>query len=381
VTADIDALRRIFEHEFNRPAAFVSEAPGRVNLIGEHTDYNEGYVLPVAIDRTVGVAAAGGGDAVRVYTSNLEARDEWRTEAPRRTGRGEWLDYVRGVAWALLDAGHELLGADLVIGGDVPQGSGLSSSAALEVALGGALLAVSEVEVEPQTLALLCQRAENQFVGVQCGLMDQLTAACARDDHALLIDCRSLTLEHVALPGDVAIIVVESGVKRRLDDTAYNLRRQECSEAARRLGLPSLRDIEPEALDKQSAHLPELLARRTRHVVNENRRVIAAAECLRERDVEGFGRLMYESHVSLRTDFEVSTPELDLLVELASQAGSVLGARLTGAGFGGCTVNLIVSGAEGRFKTEVLEVYRRKTGLPAQMHVCRAVRGLEVRSV
>ena len=381
MTVDIDALWRAFEDQFSQAPSVVSTAPGRVNLIGEHTDYNAGFVLPIAIDRTVTVSAADGGETVRVYSADFDARDEWQVAAPRRTGRSEWRDYVRGVAWALLDSGQQLRGGDFAISGDVPRGAGLSSSAALEVAVAGAVLSVSGIAIEREELALLCQKAENQFVGVQCGIMDQLTSACAREGHALLIDCRNVTIEHVPLPAAITIIVVDSGVTRRLEDTAYNRRRDECAEAARMLGLASLREAGEATLEESGDRLPETLFRRARHVVTENARVLAAAESLRSGDTAAFGQLMLESHVSLRDDFEVSTPNLDLLVEFASCTEGVLGARLTGAGFGGCTVNLVTKGAEERFKREVVDAYQREAGLPAEMHVCNAVGGLEVRNV
>jgi galactokinase len=375
MSVDADRLSAAFERAFGGEPAVIAEAPGRVNLIGEHTDYNDGFVLPVAIDRTIAVAAApSDGKTVRVYSADFDARDEWRADGPRRTGRREWRDYVRGVAWALLDAGYELRGADLAISGEVPVGAGVSSSAALEVAAAGALCAVSEDEIELGRLALLCQKAENQFVGVQCGIMDQLAAACSRAGQALLIDCRSLEIEHVPLPTEVAVVVVDSKVRRELGQTAYNDRREECAAAARALGLDSLR----EAATVDPSGLPEPLDRRARHVISENERVLDGVGALRNRDVGRFGELMYESHESLRDDFEVSTPELDLLVELASRTEGVIGARLTGAGFGGCTVNLVERDAVAGFEAGVVEPYRRKTGLPAEMFVCRAVDGLRI---
>jgi len=381
MTADINALRDAFAQQFGRPPTIISEAPGRVNLIGEHTDYNEGFALPVVIDRTVAVAAAPtDGGTVRVDSADFDARDEWPVDAPRRTRRQDWRDYVRGVAWALLDAGKELRGADLVIAGDVPQGSGLSSSAALEMAVAGAFCAVSGIEIDPRALALLSQKAENQFVGVQCGIMDQLAVAQGRPRHAILIDCRSLDMEHVPLPPEVAIIVVDSGVPRRLEATAYNERRKECEEAARLLGVHSLRDVSIEDIATKRHALPDLLYRRARHVITENGRVGSFVKALRACDCDTLGRVMYESHQSLSYDFEVSTSELDRLVELASRTEGVIGARLTGAGLGGCTVNLVREGGVGRFAADVVERYRRETGLNAKMHVCKAADGLKVRN-
>jgi len=380
-TSELVALAKqllaTFEQAFRRPPTFVSEAPGRVNLIGEHTDYNEGLVLPLAIDRTVVVAAAPtDAKTVRVYSADFDARDEWPADAPRRTGRREWRDYVRAVAWALLDAGYELGGGDLAIAGDVPLGAGLSSSAALEVAVAGALCTMAGIEIEPQRLALLCQKAENQFVGVQCGIMDQLAAACSRAGHALLIDCRSLEIEHIPLPSDVSIVVVDSKVRRELGETAYNQRREECAAVARALGIKSLRDADQGDI----ARLPEPLERRARHVVSENERVLDTVTALQSGELSTVGALMFQSHSSLRDDFEVSTPELDLLVELASRTDGLLGARLTGAGFGGCTVNLLVAGTEERFEAEVVERYRQETGLAAEMLVCKPADGLTVRN-
>ena len=374
VTIERRLLQQTFENAFHREPEVLSEAPGRVNLIGEHTDYNEGFVLPIAIDRTVAVAAApGAGRTVRAYSVDFDARDEWRIDAPRRTGR-EWRDYVRAVAWALLDAGYELRGVDLAIAGDVPPGSGLSSSAALEIAVAGALCSVADISVQPERLALICQKAENQFVGVQSGVMDQLAAACSRAGHALLIDCRSLDRDFVALPGEIVIIVVDSKVPRRLGETPYNQRREECAAAAQELGVSSLR----EAAIGDIEGLREPLKRRARHVVSENQRVLEAVDALRSRNLARLGELMYESHASLRDGFGVSTPELDLLVELASRTTGVFGARLTGAGFGGCTVNLVERDAVAGFEAGVVERHRERTGSPATMLICKAVDGLRI---
>jgi galactokinase len=370
-----------FESAFGRPPAVVSEAPGRVNLIGEHTDYNEGFVLPMAIDRRVVVAAAPRDDRkVRVYSRQFEARDEWQVDAPRRTGRVEWRDYVRGVAWALLDAGFDLCGADLLIDGDVPVGAGLSSSAALELAVAGALCSVAAIETDPTRLAILCQKAENDFVGVQCGVMDQLASALGRTGHGLLIDCRSLVVEHVPLPLEMhglSLLIIDSRVPRRLAETPYNQRREECAAAARAIGVPSLRD----ATAQVAEGLPEPLSRRARHVISENQRVLDADAALRAGDMQRCGELMCRSHESLRDDFEVSCRELDLLFDIASACPGVLGARMTGAGFGGCTVNLVRSDAVERFRVAVGGDYHRETGLDPCVYVCTPSNGLQVMNV
>jgi galactokinase len=382
MSVDHGLLTAAFERRYGRPAELISEAPGRVNLIGEHTDYNGGFVLPAAIGRTVAVAAgAADGGVIRAYARDYDESAEFRTSEIVRMKEGGWRNYVRGVARELAAETGGLAGAELAISGDVPRGAGLSSSAALEVAVAGALAAVAGVEIEARDLALLAQRAENKFVGVQCGIMDQFAAALGRRGHALLIDCRSLEVEHVPLGFEergAAIVIVDSGVPRRLEDTAYNRRREECAEAARLLGVASLREIESRRLQEEGDRLPEDLRKRAAHVVGENGRVLAAAAALRAGGLEAFGQAMYESHESLRDRFEVSTPELDLLVELARGTEGVLGARLTGAGFGGCTVNLVRETGLERFQHSVVEAYRARTGLEARVYVCGARDGLRV---
>jgi galactokinase len=378
---DHSRLASLFGAEFGCSPSIISDAPGRVNLIGEHTDYNEGFVLPMAIDRAVTVTAAPRDDKkVRAHSRQFDARDEWPADTPRRTGRGEWRDYVRGVAWALMEARFELRGADLLIDGDVPVGAGLSSSAALELAVAGALCAVAGIEASPEKLAILCQRAENNFVGVQSGIMDQLVSALGRAGHALMIDCRSLEIDHVPLPLEdhgLTLVVVDSRVPRQLSETPYNVRRRECTQAAGLLGVQTLRDARPEDVER----LPEPLNRRARHVISENERVLEAVVSLRGGDTERFGALMYESHESLRNDFEVSCAELDLLVEIAAEAPGALGARMTGAGFGGCTVNLLPGDRVDEFRTVVTGRYERETGLSPCVYACRASDGLRVTNV
>jgi len=384
MSAGIAALQLAFQRLFGRGPVFVSEAPGRVNLIGEHTDYNLGYVLPVAIDRTVAAGAAPGDTGLaHVYAVDLGECDEFSLAQIERVRGVSWRNYPRGVAWALARAGHSVRGVDLAIAGDVPQGAGLSSSAALEVAVAGALAAVSELAIRPRDLALIAQRAENEFVGVQSGIMDQFASALGLAGHALLIDCRSLDVDAIPLAGadGVAIVVVDSKVPRKLEESAYNQRREECHEAACLLGVASLREADGRLLQAGHGKMPERLYRRARHVVAENARVLAAVAALRAGELETLGRLVNESHASLRDDFEVSTPELDLLAGLARGVDGTLGARLTGAGFGGSIVSLVQHRAVEHFRRHVLDEYRRETGREAEMHVCRAANGMEVKHV
>jgi galactokinase len=374
--ADTANLARAFTAQHGRKPQFVAEAPGRVNLIGEHTDYNDGFVLPVAIDRTIAVAVAPrDDDRVRAHAVDHDQRDDFSLDNARRHPMGGWRNYVRGVLWALLDSQLPLRGVDLSISGDVPQGAGLSSSAALELALAGAICAAANVELPARDLALLCQRAEQMYAGVQCGIMDQFAAALAREGCALFIDCRSLETEDIPLPGSVAIVVIDSKLPRELAGTPYNRRRDECAEAARALGLASLRS----AQQSQIESLPDNLRRRAQHVVSENARVLAARAALRDGDFSALGRLFAESHASLRDSFEASTPEINLLVELANAAPGAIGARLTGGGFGGCTVNLVEAAEAHRFGEIVVSQYRQRTGLDAEAHVCRTVNGMQVR--
>jgi galactokinase len=376
MAADTANLTRAFAAQHGCEPRLIAEAPGRVNLIGEHTDYNGGLVLPVAIDRTVAVAAAAREDSrVRAHSVDHDQCDDFSLDAARRHPMGGWRNYVRGVLWALLDSQLPLRGADLSISGDVPEGAGLSSSAALELALAGAVCAASGIELPLRDLALLCQRAEHMYAGVQCGIMDQFAAALGREGCALFIDCQSLETEDVPLPDGVAIVVLDSKLPRELAGTPYNQRREECAAAARALGLASLRDAD----ESQIESLPDGLRRRARHVVTENARVLAAKAALRDGDCGTLGRLFAESHASLRDDFEASAPEIDLLVELANAAPGAIGSRLTGGGFGGCTVNLVEAAEARPLGEAVVPEYRRRTGLDAEAYVCHARDGMQVR--
>ncbi|MBI3914668.1 MAG: galactokinase, partial [Chloroflexi bacterium] len=346
----LDTLQSQFSNLYRAPPSFIARAPGRVNLIGEHTDYNDGFVLPIALDRAVYLAARPRADrTVRVVARDFAgARAEFSLDAITRDDKSAWSNYLRGVAWALEQRGARLRGCDLVIAGDVPIGAGLSSSAALEVAaamalcVGAGLVPVRLSRVE---IARVCQRAENEFVGVQSGIMDQFVSALARAGHALRLDCRDLTYEYVPIPRSVSIVVCNSMKSRGLVESAYNERQAECDAAAQRLGellgkpVKALRDISLAELESKAKELTGTLARRARHVISENQRVLDAVRNMRENKAAAMGALMNASHASLRDDFEVCCDELDALVEIAIAQYGCWGARLTGAGFGGCTVN------------------------------------------
>jgi galactokinase len=373
-----------FRAQFGRAPEGVAEAPGRVNLIGEHVDYNDGLVLPFGIDRSVLVAwARRDDDAVWAFSLDFDEHARFNLSNVTHAAPGAWANYVRGVAWALIDAGHPPGGVDVAVSGDVPQGAGLSSSAALEVAVAGALRDAFSLPIDDVALAKLCQRAENEFVGVQSGIMDQFASMLSRREHALLIDCRSLEYRHVPLRLDgagLAIVIANSAVRRELVSSGYNDRRRECDEAVGLLGerlgrnVGSLRDVSEDEVER--AELPDVLCRRARHVVSEIARVAAAVDALERSDFGTLGELMHESHLSLRSDYEVSSGQLDLLVGLATAQKYVLGARLTGAGFGGCTVNIVPVDAVEAFATDVMAPYRERTGLPAVMYVTTPRDGL-----
>lgn len=365
----------------------VYRAPGRVNLIGEHTDYNEGLVMPAAIDLSTWVAIAPRSDRrILVRSENFSETVELDLDQPPARGGGHWSDYPFGVAIKLEEAGRSLRGANLLVRGEVPIGSGLSSSAAIEVATGFALLELAddavELPVDRLELARLCQRAEGEFVGMRCGLMDQFISCYGQTGHALMLDCRTLDYQLLPLPENVKLVVCNTMVKHELASSEYNARRAECEEAVRLLAqdlpeIQSLRDVSISDLERAAAGLPEVIRKRSRHVTSENARVIAAAAALQRADLKTFGRLMRESHRSLRDDYEVSCKELDLMVEIASQAAGVFGARMTGGGFGGCTINLVAAESVDSFKQVVAGSYEQATGLEPQIYACSPAQGAE----
>jgi galactokinase len=371
-------LCRAFASTFGRtPRLF--RAPGRVNLIGEHTDYNDGFVLPMAIDCETVVAAHAREDRlVRALSMNLDERVEFDLDHPGTPQRGLWLDYLEGVAVALEHDGMRLKGADMMILSDVPRGAGLSSSAALEVSVGLALASVAGQDVAKVNLALAGQRAEHEYVGTKCGIMDQFIAALGQKGHALLIDCRSLTATPVPLDTtQMRVVICDTGVQHELSSSEYNTRRQECERGVEILkevlpGIRALRDVSVADFDRYQETLPEPVRRRCRHVVTENERTLQAVEALRRNDLKELGRLMELSHRSLRDDYEVSCAELNLLVEIAGNFQGCLGARMTGGGFGGSTVNLVRRDALEEFQDVISKEYFRVTNTGTKIYVSDA---------
>ncbi len=367
-----------FERRYGEAPAIVVRAPGRVNLIGEHTDYNDGFVLPMAIDRAVWIALrSSGGRRMSVCSLDFDETVEFSLEGSARGGSG-WGEYLKGVAWSLGEAGYRVSGWEGIVAGDVPIGAGLSSSAALELAAARAFASVSDLPWVPAAMARIAQQAENEWVGVRCGIMDQMVSAAGREGHALLIDCRSLETQAAPLPPGTAVVVMDTATRRGLLDSAYNERRGQCEAAARFFGEPALRDVTLEALLERGVGLEDLVRRRARHVVTENARTLQAADAMRRGEPEALGRLMSASHVSLRDDFEVSSGELNRMVECAERQKGCLGARMTGAGFGGCAVALVQAEASQAFVDSVASDYRRATGLEPRVCVCQATNGAEV---
>ena len=351
------------------PAAVrVIRAPGRVNLIGEHTDYNLGFVLPAAIDREIRMAVIATDDR-RVELTRLDTGERAGFDLDAARPRdGSWLDYIAGTAWALAEAGFATTGLRGVIASDLPENSGLSSSAAIELAAAWALLGSAAADVDRLVLARICQRAENGYVGVMSGLMDQFASSCGVADHALLLDCRSLDWRAVALPADVRLVVLHSGSSRKLDGSAYNERRSQSEAAVATLalvdpGIRSLRDVTPALLAAERHRLDPVVARRAEHIVAENERVLAVVDALAASDLVAVGELFAAGHRSLRDLFEISSPELDALVEIADRVDGVVAARMTGGGFGGCTVNLVRPDAVEALAAAVEAEYPARTGL------------------
>ena len=372
-----------FEEHFGVAPPLLSRAPGRVNLIGEHTDYNDGFVLPVAIDRACWIAFRLRDDRL-LGLESLDTESATAIELAHlpEEREGSWVDYVVGVAWALNEAGIALgRGLEGMMSGDVPIGAGLSSSAALELAVARALSESSGFPWDPARMALVAQRAENGYVGVQTGIMDQMISASARAGHALLLDCRTLATRHVPVPNEAAVVVLDTATRRELVTSAYNERRAQCEAAARHFGVKALRDVDVETFERRAGELDEVTRRRARHVVTENARTLAAADALARGDLAEMGSLMDASHTSLRDDFEVSRKELDTIVAIARAQDGCWGARMTGAGFGGCAVALCETGAAETLATETARRYEAEVGLKPSVYVCTPSDGASLEAV
>ncbi len=367
-----------FTDLFGEPPTYVVRAPGRVNLIGEHTDYNDGFVLPMAIDRAVWIALRPRPDQrVILHAADFDDEIEFYLNAIRYESAG-WWEYVKGVAHALNTAGYPMRGWEGVMAGDVPIGAGLSSSAAVEMATARAFAAAGRWPWDAAQMAQAGQRAENEWVGMKCGIMDQMISAAGRRDHALLIDCRSLATELVPLPPQTAVVILDTATRRGLVDSAYNERRAQCEAAAAFFGVPALRDVDMATFESRAAELDDLTRRRARHVISENARTLAAAEALRRGDAAAMGRLMNESHASMRDDFDISRPEMDVMVALAQAEPGCYGARMTGGGFGGAAVALVRAGEAERFAVTVATAYHNDTRLEPQVTICQATDGASV---
>lgn len=384
-----DLVTSTFRQRFGKEPAFVALAPGRVNILGEHVDFNDGFVLPAAIDRATYIAfsladdpaerstlvAADFGEEASFTLASIAAKT-----SPDGSPLPEWATYPAGVAWALTEASLTVRAMQAVFASDVPRGAGLSSSASVEMAFAIAWQTLGGWNLAPMQRALLGQKAENKYVGVNCGIMDQFASACGVSDKLLLLDCRSLEWQTLPVPEDVAIVIADTSVRRKLTDGAYNQRRQACEDAVKILAgrLPNvkaLRDVSVDEFNRLSDQLPALVERRARHVVEEIERSQRAIPLLEQGRIHEFGQIMNECHASLRDLYEVSIPELNTMVEIAQELPGCFGARLTGAGFGGCTANLVEKSAAQAFAAELAHEYEAKTGLKPEIYICKASDG------
>ncbi|HEX9109473.1 MAG TPA: galactokinase [Longimicrobiales bacterium] len=373
-----EKVEAAFAQRFGCAAPVLVRAPGRVNIIGEHTDYNDGFVLPMAIDRTIWIALRPRTDGlVAVHSLDYDSSGSFDLGHIAHGGEA-WLEYIKGIAWGMASAGHLLSGWEGIMGGDVPRGAGLSSSAAVEMATARAFVALAGRPWQPERAARLGQKVENEWIGVNSGIMDQTIVAGGREDHALLIDCRSLEATPVPLPPGVAVVILDTATRRGLVDSAYNERRQQCEQAARFFGVSALRDLDLSGFEAGAEGLDPVARRRARHVVTENARTLEAADAMHAGDVARLGQLMNASHASLRDDFEVTNDALDAIVDLAQRDPACYGARMTGAGFGGCAVALVSGVDADRFIDQLSGAYRARTGLEARAYVCRAAAGASV---
>jgi len=378
----VESIRSSFVRLFGREPGIVVRAPGRANLLGEHTDYNDGFVLPLAIDRSVILAARARRDRrVILHALDLDDRAEFDLDNLSPSCQQPWSNFHSGVAHVLQARGYILGGLDVVLTSNVPMGSGLSSSAAVEVAMAFAMRSMFDLDVSLAELAEVGQEAEHTYVGMPCGIMDQFISALGREGQAMLLDCRDLHYEYVPLPRDVRIVVCDSGVRRELADSEYRVRRAQCEEAVDLLraelpGIRALRDVTVDQLTQISGLLPAVILKRARHVVRSTARMLDAVSMLRRGHIVAFGEAMNACHASLRDDYEVSCPEADALVQAAMEVDGCFGSRITGAGFGGSTVSMVRAEAVDEFQQHVRSRYRERVGRETTVFVCRATEGV-----
>ena len=375
---DNQTLSATFQQFYGEPPALVAHAPGRVNLIGEHTDYNEGFVFPAAINFGTWVAAAKRSDDVINVTAmdyDNQQNEFALTDIQYDENQG-WANYVRGVVKVLKEAMPEFSGANLLVTGNVPQGAGLSSSASFEIAILKAISALYALPLDGVKAALLGQKAENTFVGCSCGIMDQLISAMGNEGQAMLLDCQSLAIQHSPLPDSHQIVIINSNVKRGLVDSEYNLRREQCEEGAAILGVSSLREANMTMLEEAKSRMSDVVYRRAKHIITENQRTLEASEALKMGDIQTVSTAMAQSHVSMRDDFEITVRPIDYLVEIIDEVlGNTGGVRMTGGGFGGCVVALAPTDKVDAVKQVVADKYFDETGYQADIYVCTATQG------
>jgi galactokinase len=373
-----ESVLKCFEEKYGNAPEYLVRAPGRVNLIGEHTDYNDGYVMPLAIDYAVWIAFSHITEPeVRIHSIDFDQSVVMPINHALTKGKG-WSEYLKGLITILKHYKFEIVGWKGIMVGNVPIGAGLSSSAALSLALTRAFGTVSNWDWNPSQMARICQLAENQWVGVNCGIMDQMISALGQEEHVMLIDCRSLKTTPVPLPEGVRVVILDTGTRRGLVDSAYNERRNQCESVATYFGEKALRDVSYKQLEEAKAKIDPIQFRRARHVIKENERVLDCAESLRLGNPERVGELMHASHLSLRDDFEVSSEALDLMVESSLGTPGCYGARMTGAGFGGCAVALVETKHTENFVKKVLNSYQTSSGNKALLYVCKAAEGTSV---
>ncbi|CAI3938018.1 Galactokinase (GalK) (PDB:1PIE) [Commensalibacter communis] len=373
----IKEIQLLFGKKYGYSAGLIVQAPGRVNLIGEHTDYNDGFVLPCAINYNTLIASRPRTDyQVNMIAADFDGKDSFELNKPITHSENSWANYVRGVFKYIQEVHPDFTGVDLVIHGNVPLGAGLSSSAALEVSVATTLKTLYNLTIDPKELAKICQRAENQFVGMNCGIMDQFISTLGEKDHALLIDCRSLETKSIPIPSDLSVVIINSNVKHGLVDSEYNLRRQQCEEAANILNVQKLRDATIELLEQQKENMNDVVYRRARHIITENARTLEAATALSENNITRMAELMQESHHSMKDDFEITAPAVDALVDIVKAVlGDKGGVRMTGGGFGGCVVALAPTEMVDDIRQAVEKEYQAQTGLKESFYLCHATNG------